>query len=265
MTKKATMLEKVNRYLEFRRGLGYRLRSEGWLLQKFGAFADAAGHRGPLTTELALRWARLPEGADRLYWARRLEVVRCFAKHLAAIESDTQIPPRGVLGRAHRRNAPYIYTEAELAALLAAARQLAPRTGLRPKTYATLIGLLACTGLRISEALRLTQADVDLGRAVLSIRQTKFNKSRLVPIHPTTVAPLRTYAKARHRLAAHPQCGRFFVSENGRPLTYQTVRTVFRKLCDSQQIVARAGGVPDSMIFGILSPAAAWKGGIPVA
>ena len=183
------MLEKVNRYLEFRRGLGYRLLIEGRQLQQFGAFADAAGHRGPLTTELALRWARLPEKGERLYWARRLEVVRCFAKHLAAVESGTQVPLRGLLGRAHRRTTPHIYTEAEMAALLAAARHLNPRTGLRPRTYATLIRLLACTGLRISEALRLTSANVDLGHALLTIRQTKFCKSPLVPIHPTHRGP----------------------------------------------------------------------------
>jgi len=236
MSRTVTMLEKVNRYLEFRRGLGYRLLTEGRLLQQFGTFADAAGHHGPLTTELALRWARLPEKGDRLYWARRLEVVRCFAKHLAAVELRTQVPLRGLLGRAHRRTTPHIYTEAEMAALLAAAKQLDPRTGLRPRTYATLIGLLVCTGLRISEALRLTSADVDLGRALLTIRQTKFCKSRFVPIHPTTVAPLRAYARARDRLAANSHCDRFFVSDNGRQLAYETVRSVFRKLCNSQQI-----------------------------
>ena len=231
-----TMLEKVNRYLEFRRSLGYQLRIEGRLLQQFAVFADAAGHRGPLTTELALRWARLPEKGDRLYWARRLEVVRCFAKHLSAVESGTQVPLRGLLGRAHRRTTPHIFSEAEIAALLAAARQLIPRRGLRPRTYATLIGLLVCTGLRISEALRLAQIDVDLGRAILTIRQTKFYKTRLVPIHPTAITPLRMYAQACSSIVAPSRCDRFFVSDDGRPLRYPTVRTVFRKLCNSQQI-----------------------------
>ncbi len=103
-----SMLAKVEQYLVFRRGLGYRLRIEGQLLLQFAAFADAAAQRGPLTIELALQWARLPEGCDRLYCARRLEVVRCFARHLAVTEPNTQVPPRGMLGPAHRRTAPYM-------------------------------------------------------------------------------------------------------------------------------------------------------------
>lgn len=157
-----SMSTKVQRYLEFRRGLGYQLRIEGMLLEQFGAFADAAGHRGPLTTDLALRWAQLPGHCDRLYSARRLEMVRCFARHLAVTEPGTEVPLRGLLGPAHRRTSPYIYSAAEIAALLAAAKQLAPTDGLRPQTYATLVGLLACTGLRISEALHLGRVDADL-------------------------------------------------------------------------------------------------------
>jgi len=100
MTCPTRMSEKVERYLRLRRALGYRLQTEGRLLQQFAAFADATGHRGRLTTELALQWARLPAGRDRLYRARRLDVVRCFARRLAVTEPDTQIPPRGLLGLA---------------------------------------------------------------------------------------------------------------------------------------------------------------------
>ena len=187
MTRGITMSVKVDQYLQFRRALGYRLRIEGELLQQFAAYADATGRRGPLTVELALRWARLPEGCDRLYWARRLEVVRCFARYLSATEPHTEVPARGLLGPAHRRTTPHIYTDVELSSLISAARRLKPSAGLRPRTYATLIGLLACTGLRISEALKLVQSDVDLGHRVLKIRETKFRKTRLVPVHPTAV------------------------------------------------------------------------------
>lgn len=187
MTRGITMSVKVDQYLQFRRALGYRLRIEGELLQQFAAYADATGRRGPLTVELALRWARLPEGCDRLYSARRLEVVRCFARYLSATEPHTEVPARGLLGPAHRRTTPHIYTDVELSSLISAARRLKPSAGLRPRTYATLIGLLACTGLRISEALKLVQSDVDLGHRVLKIRETKFRKTRLVPVHPTAV------------------------------------------------------------------------------
>jgi integrase len=220
--------------------LGFQLRVEGEQLKQFGAFVDDCSYRGPLTTELALRWARLPANGDSLYWARRLEVVRCFAKHLAISEPRTEVPPRGLLGRAHRRKTPYIFSDADLAALLAAARRLAPSNGLRPKTYVALIGTLASTGLRISEALRLTRADADLHGGVLKIRETKFRKTRWVPIHSTTVAALQSYSRARDRLAGR-QSDAFFVSSEGRALPYSTARGVFRKLCDSVKLTARGG------------------------
>ena len=215
MKRTTTMSAKVEEYLRFRRGLGYRLKIEGQMLQNFGCFADASGHRGPLTVELALRWAQSAEGCDRLYWARRLEVVRCFARHLAVAEPRTEIPGRRLLGPAHRRTVPHIYTAHELTALLAAARRLSSADGLRPRTYVTLIGLLACTGLRISEALRLAQVDVDFGRGVLKIRETKFRKTRFVPLHPTAVAALRAYANKRSRLLRVATSDRFFLSHQG--------------------------------------------------
>lgn len=175
----------------------------------------------------------MPEGCDRLYSARRLEIVRCFARHLAVLEPDTEVPLRGLLGPAHRRTPPHIYSKAEIAALLAAAGRLAPANGLRPQTYVTLLGLLACTGLRISEALRLDRTDADVNRGVLRIRETKFRKTRLVPLHATATTALQTYAAARDQLAGEAACGRFFVSERGQALPYSTVLHLFRRLCDS--------------------------------
>jgi integrase len=230
MTLTATMTAKVEAYLSFRRSLGFQLRVEGVLLRQFAAFADAAGHDGPLTTELALRWARATVSSDRLYGARRLEVVRCFARHLTAIEPGTEIPLRGLLGSAHRRNQPYIFSNAELAALLSAAGRLEP-SGLRPQTYCTLLGLLAAAGLRIAEALGLTRPDADLERGRLTIRETKFRKTRLVPLHPSATAALRVYAAIRDRVVKKPPSDRFFMNNRGLGLPYSTVRTVFSKLC----------------------------------
>jgi len=141
-----------------------------------------------------------------------------------------------LLGPAHRRTQPHIYTIAEVSALMAAAERLEPTGGVRPRTYRTLIGLLTATGLRISEALRLTRGDADLSKHVLVIRETKFGKSRLVPLHPTTTATLVTYAGDRDRLVAHARCDHFFLSDRGAGLPYSTVRTVFRKLCDCLKI-----------------------------
>jgi integrase len=227
------MSAKVERYLEFRRALGFSLKIEGQLLRQFGNFADACGHQGPLTVELALRWAQSAKGCDRLYWARRLEIVRCFARHVAVTEPGTQVPGRRLLGPAHRRTIPHLYTARELAALLTAARRLSPTGGLRSHTYATLLGLLACTGLRISEALRLAETDVDLGRGVLKIRETKFRKTRLVPLHPSAVAALRAYTEKRIRLLGVPKSDRFFLSDRGSGLPYSTVKHTFRRLCAS--------------------------------
>jgi integrase len=237
VTRHTTMSSKVESYLAYRRGLGYQLKIEGLLLRHFAIFADAEGHRSPLTTELAVRWARQPTDCDPLYWARRLEVVRCFARHLAATEPRTEIPPRRLFGPAHRRTQPHIYTVAEVSALMAAADRLGPTGGVRPRTYQTLIGLLVATGLRISEALRLTRGDADLADGVLTIRETKFGKSRLVPLHPTTTAALVAYARDRDRLVPRPRCDHFFLSDRGEGLPYSTVRTVFRKLCDCLGII----------------------------
>ncbi len=231
MSEPTPMVQLVEEYLDYRRRLGFQLRSEGQMLLEFARFADGVGHTGPLATELAVRWARLPAGAAPLYQARRLEVVRCFARHRAIFDPATEVPPERLLGPAHRRTDPSIYSEAELAALLAAASRLASPTGLRPHTYATLIGLPICTGLRISEALKMSRGDVDWGQGWIMIRASKFHKSRLVPLHPTAVPVWREYA--RHRDLLHPiaRSESFFISDRGSALPYSTVRQTFRKLC----------------------------------
>jgi integrase len=225
-----TMADRVEEYLAYRRALGYQLHIEGQMLLSFARYADQSGQRGPLTTELALRWARLPERRTRLYQARRLEIVRTLARYLAAREPGTEVPPRGLLGPAHARSPVYIFSEADITALIQAALTLTPAQGLRPRTYATLIGLLACTGLRIAEALALRAGDLDWGTGVLTVQRTKFNKSRLVPLHPSAIGPLRDYAGARD--CRHPSKSDtpFFVSDAGRPLPYGTVRHTFHVL-----------------------------------
>jgi integrase len=183
-----------------------------------------------VTTELALRWAQQPAKAQPAQWANRLGVVRRFAQYLSASDPRTEIPPAGLLPFRYRRKQPYLYSDAEVRRLLRASRRLPSKTGLRAATYATLIGLLAVTGLRISEALGLEDRDVDLAAGVLTIRRTKFGKSRLVPLHPSTTRALRRYLRARDRIHPHRTTDRFFLDECGCRLTEWTVRRTFNML-----------------------------------
>jgi integrase len=223
---KSTMRSRVEAYLKQRRALGYRLRIEGQMLLNFARYADRSGHRGPLTRALALRWAALPKTTSRLYWARRLEVVLLFARHQVAIEPATEIPPRYVFGPAHRRQTPHLYGAGQVHQLLARSSRL-PGT-LRALTYKTLLGLLACAGLRISEALALEVGDVDLARGCILVRESKYHHSRWVPLHPTALASLRHYDRRRRTI--FPEARHFFVSDRGRRFAYTTVRVVFRQL-----------------------------------
>jgi len=192
MSSAPTIEAQVVTYLATRRSMGFDLRIAGRQLFAFARFADQTGHRGPLTVTIAVRWAQNSQRATRLTWARRIQLLRPFMQYCAQFDPETESVPSGLFGPLHRRLVPHIYTEAEISALLAAAARLPTRMGLRlrPRTYVTLFGLLACTGLRISEALGLTPTDVDRQRTALTVRETKFRKSRLVPVHPTTVTAL---------------------------------------------------------------------------
>jgi integrase len=196
----------------------------------FARYAALAGHKGPLTTELAVRWAKLPQDADPRYWANRYEIVRRFAEYRFLFDPATEIPPKGLLGPSKRRLSPYIYSDGEITAFLQAASQLAPTDGLYPLTYVTMFGLLVSTGLRISEALNLSRQDADLRTGVLTIRETKFRKSRLVPVHPSTLQALRRYIKLRDSYHPGTRSKTFFLSEKGTPLNYRGVLYIFIKL-----------------------------------
>jgi integrase len=235
------MVQLAKDYLAYRRDLGFQLQKKEPLLLQFAAYVDRIGYRGPLTTELAVRWARLPAQASPMRWASRLAVVRGFARYLAIFDPDTEIPPHGLLGHAYRRVTPHIYSEAEVSALLAAARRLPPRHGLRPHTYATFFGLLACTGLRGCEARNLTRSDVVWEQNLLTIRATKFRKTRLVPLHPTTTQALRTYAQLRDHFHPLRQSDAFFVTRHGTPLSATVVQGVFENLREQLSWSARSG------------------------
>jgi integrase/recombinase XerD len=229
----------VENYLTMRRSLGFKLRDMGYNLRHFVSFMEQQG-ASIITTELALRWAQQPQDVQPAQWAVRLSFVRSFARHWSATDPRTEIPPMGLLPHRPKRATPYIYSHEEIQQILKAARNLPPSTGLRPWTYYTLLGLMAVTGMRISEVLRLDHADVDLKQGLLTIRLTKFSKSRLIPLHPSTVKKLKLYLHRRDQLYPRPLTNRFFLSNQGTPLTDCTVRWTFIRL--SRQIGLRKVG-----------------------
>jgi integrase len=224
------MLDLVEQYLADRRRLGFALKVDGQQLRSFARFADCDGHRGPLTIDLAVRWATLPNSRVRHFPGRRLEVIRPFARYRASIDGAGEVPHRFLLGPPRHRPLHHIYNDDQVVALVVAASKLRPAGSLRPKTYAALFGLLSATGLRVSEALRLSRQDADLARGLLVVRATKFRKSRLVPLHVTAVAALRGYVADRDRLVSRAVAPTFFISESGRVLPYSTVRGAFLRL-----------------------------------
>ncbi len=230
MKRRLPMVVLAQEYLAFRRRLGLELKIEGRQLLLFARYVDEIGHRGPITNELALRWATGPKGVTQEYWSRRLGIVRRFAKHRFLFDPETEVPPDRLLGPPCRRPSPYIYSDSEISALIRACTQLGPAGGLRPVTYATFFGLLASTGLRSAEALRLNKADVDLRTGIVCVTKSKFRKSRLVPLHPSTARALRAYAAQRDRRHSASREQAFFLTEKGTSLKYGKMFATFQHL-----------------------------------
>jgi integrase len=220
----------VEEYLAYRRGLGFALESPAWLLRDFARYADRVGHEGPLSSELAVEWALRSRSSDPAQAARRLSTVRQFARYRALLDPATEVPPAGLLGRVPRRRQPHIYNDAELAALLEQAGLLLPRRGLRPRTYVAFFSLLAASGLRLSEACRLERGDVDLNAGVLTVREGKFRKARLVPLHPSATEALARYAACRDACCELAGPGRFFRTERSPALTAAAVEKTFSRI-----------------------------------
>jgi len=213
-------------YLRLRRALGYRLeREEQWLRQLL-EYLQAAGSDS-LTSELTIRWARLPATAQPRHWAQRLGCARKFAGYLHTIDTSTRIPPTGVFPAERHRPMPYLWSAEQIELLLNTARQLRPP--LRGLTYQTLFGLLAVSGMRLGEAVGLHRGDVDLDTAVITIRHAKFDRPRIVPLHPTVSAALRRYATQRDQLCPLPRSDAFFLSSRGSTLNRTQVDKTLRQ------------------------------------
>lgn len=225
----------LDAYLGVRQALGFQMRAERTLLRDFVRYIETHADAGPIRAYLAVDWAcasSAQRGASGA--AQRLSMARGFLTYLRAILPETEVPDSGLV-RAFRRPKPYLLTAPQITALIRAAQDLGPRGSLRPHTFATFLGVLASTGLRVGEAIRLTVQDVPLDDTppVLHIRETKFHKSRLVPLHPTTVVPLRHYAALSDV---------FFVSEQGHALTHDALGRWFAQLCRQLGLEPTAGG-----------------------
>ena len=238
--KATAIIAQVEDYLISRRAMGFDLRGEGYQLRAFARFAGEQTDAETLTLELLLRWVQGSAVPGPVTAARRVEVLRPFLKYCRQFDPRCPVLPLGLCGPGHRRLSPHIYTDAEVAALLIAARQLQP-DGLRPLTYVTLFGLLAATGMRLSEALHLERKDLNLDQPSLTIRETKFKKSRLVPIHVTTANALAAYREATLATPRRFGVETIFLTPDGRPIPKRTIHNTFDRLRRSLGWVARGG------------------------
>lgn len=226
-------------YLRIRRALGYRLeRAEKLLGQYLDHLERLDEHH--VTIENAVAWATLPAAASGPWWAFRMSTVRGFAAYLNALDPAHEVPPADLFPNRSHRAIPYVYKDEEIAALMAAARSL--RFELRRATYRTLVGLLAVSGMRVGEAIRLDRSDLDLGHGLLTVRQAKFAKTRELPLEASTVAALRAYLRLRDRLCPAPVSDALLISPAGTRLLYTNVCATFLKLVERAGLERPAQG-----------------------
>jgi len=226
----------VEDYLALRHGLGFTLKGARPLLADFAEFLDRNG-ADSVTTDLAVAWATAPTGANPIWWRQRLGTVREFARYLATIDPRTQIPAEDLLPARYSRRTPYLYSEAEITALMAAARVLSPP--LRAATYTTLIGLLTVTGLRLSEAIGLDCCDLRTDTSSLIVRHGKYGRSREIPLHHSSLHALLAYRRDVERAIPRPVSTSLLVSIRGTRLCPSAVHPTFRAIVSQAGLHAR--------------------------
>ncbi len=225
-------------YLSVRRALGYKLARTEKLLGLFLFWLQERG-REVITTDLALEWATLPPSTDSNWHAQRLGVIRVFAAHLHAIDPAHEVPPGDVLPRRPRRAVPYLYTDGEVLALMDATSAIP--TPHRAATLRAMIGLLAVTGMRIGEAIRLDRNDIDHEHELLVVRDSKFGKSRELALHPSTMHELCRYLRRRDRPVPAEPTAAVFTSAGGTRLTYCNVHLAFKRIVEHAGLRPRSG------------------------
>jgi integrase len=222
-----TLREALQEYLQLRHALGFKLEREGVQLPKFVSFLEQE-NAARISTSLAMRWAMTPSTASPRQWAERLSEVRLFARFMAARDPLTEVPPGDLMPRVpSRRLVPFIYSDGDLIALMRATDIF---DGVKCFTYATLLGLLAVTGMRIGEAISLDRDDINWRAQLLVIRSGKFGKSRELMLHPTTIDALRAYVRIRDRALPHPRSPALLLSLAGTRLLYKNVQRGFSQL-----------------------------------
>jgi integrase/recombinase XerD len=237
MTARTSLRDALVDYLAMRRAVGFKLHSTGRLLGQFVEHLEACGI-DTITTEEALAWAALPVGASPHWVAIRLSAVRGFARYLQGVDPSVEVPPTGIVRVGSDRATPYLYSPTEIVSLMTAASELHPP--LRAATYETLIGLLVTTGVRIGEAISFDDADFDRSEELLVVRNSKFGKSRLVPLHPTTATALTSYVVRRRQLCPSPSSPALFVSSRGTRLLHSNIQLTFTGLLTKVGIVRRS-------------------------
>ena len=219
----------VKQYLNEKAALGFKTYRPTLYLSQFVHFLEER-NAAFITKKLSLEWATLPDNCSQPYRASRLSIIRQFAKYYSAIDPRTEVPPQGLLSCKWQRSIPYIYTEKQVLKLINAAKRLNSETGLRASSYTAFFGLITVTGMRISEIIGLDRDDVDLVEGTLIVRKAKCDRTRLIPIHSSTVKALCRYVECRDQVYPKAKTTSFFVSEAGTRLTAWTVRWTFNKL-----------------------------------
>jgi len=233
----SNLRKSIEEYLKGHRSLGFKFYEHGLFLSQFVNFLEAKGS-DVITKELAVEWATLPTSCNLSLWTVRYGVIQKFSQYYKAIDPQTELLPQGLFPYRYKRKRPYIYTRKQITELINAAKKLNSSKGLRALTNATFLGLLAVTGMRIGECLGLNCNDVNLEDGLLTIRNTKNGRPRLLPLHPSTVRVLRDYARQRDQILPSAKSPRFFVNEWGTKLTQWSVRWTFVRL--SRQIGLRS-------------------------
>jgi len=236
-----TLRERLDDYLTMRRALGFKLHSEGIGLKTFVSFMERSG-ADYITVQLALDWAMQPKCVQDTQRARRLSFVRDFARYCSGFDNRTRIPAPGLIACQRVRPKPYMFHPHDMERLLQAALELKPKEGLRRWTFHCLYGLLSVTGLRSAEARSLRVDDIDLDEGILTIRSSKFGKSRLVPLHTSTVEVLTNYLDRRHNVFGECPEQPVFLSTRGTPLSSGQTLDTFQRLMASIGVGTRADG-----------------------
>lgn len=225
------LTKQIEEYIEHKQSLGYQLKVESRELRRFAKYTRDIKHTGSLTVDLTMQWVSLDGNLSRWYMARRLETVHTFAVFASCIDFETQIPPTGIFGKCHGRVTPYIYTLKEILRLMDESTKLFSTDGIRCLTVSTALGLLWATGIRVSELTNLKVKDVHFMEKYLHIRNTKFYKERLVPLHQSVLKKLVNYnLEIRNKITERLEEDFFFVTTNGKPLNLRALEYAFQLL-----------------------------------